>query len=379
MVTAAGHAYPWDVLGDPDFPGRVAKAGLDTVTLAATYHSTRAATPLHPARRLVDARHAALYRPVREAAWAGHRLRPAVPDWVTEPDAFGAAAALLRAAGLRVTAWIVLTHDTRLGRRHPDVAVINCFGESYPYALCPAHADVRRYASTLTAEALRGAGVDAVSLEACGQLGVDHLGHHEKTAGAFTAYEKRLLSVCCCTACRAAWRRAGADDEGMVAALRAALSGGAPLDEGRSALILATRHAHTDALRAEVLAAVRLAAPGAPVVLHAGPDPWATGPSPGLTATAAGDVDALLVPAWPADEATAALVAAAASHGRPVDAYVTVLSDVDRKKLVAHVRRLRDAGADRFSLYHLGLAPAARQPLFTDLLAAVLSHRRIGS
>ncbi|GAA0798403.1 hypothetical protein [Spirilliplanes yamanashiensis] len=370
MVTASGHAYPWDVLGDPEFPGRVRRAGLGTVTLAATYHSTRAATPLHPHRQVVDARYAALYRPVRPEAWDGHLLTPAAPDWLAEPDPFGAAAGLLRAAGLKVTAWIVLTHSTRLGLAHPRVAVVNCFGESYPYALCPAHPEVRRYAATLAAEALRGAPVDAVSLEACGQLGVDHLGHHEKTAGAWTAEARRLLSVCCCAACRAAWRAAGADDEALVAALRrgARTAGAPPFDD---AVLLAVRQAHTDALRAEVLAAVRAAAPGVPVTLHASPDPWATGPSPGLTPSAADDVDALLVPAWPTGPETAELVAAAAKHGRPVDAYVTVLSDADGETLVAHARRLRDAGASRLSLYHLGLAPAWRQVLFGDVLDAV--------
>ena len=43
--------------------------GIGEVSLAATYHGTRAATPLHPAHRLVEAPHAALYRPVRESAW----------------------------------------------------------------------------------------------------------------------------------------------------------------------------------------------------------------------------------------------------------------------------------------------------------------------
>lgn len=61
-----GHAYPWDVLGDPSFPDRAAASGVSTVAIAAAYHSTRAATPLHPHHQLVDARYAALYRPVRD-------------------------------------------------------------------------------------------------------------------------------------------------------------------------------------------------------------------------------------------------------------------------------------------------------------------------
>lgn len=53
MVRIAGHAYPWDVLGDSDFAGRVRDLGIGDVTLAAAYHATRAATPLHPTHQLV--------------------------------------------------------------------------------------------------------------------------------------------------------------------------------------------------------------------------------------------------------------------------------------------------------------------------------------
>ena len=51
----AGHAYPWDVLDDPSFAGRARDLGVDTVTMAASYHSTRAATPLHPRHQVVAA------------------------------------------------------------------------------------------------------------------------------------------------------------------------------------------------------------------------------------------------------------------------------------------------------------------------------------
>jgi hypothetical protein len=349
----SGHAYPWDVLGDPGFLARAPRR----VTLAATYHSTRAATPLHPAHRIVDARWAALYRPVRPSAWTGQDLRPLEPTWVRSAsgDPFGEAATLLKRAGHEVTAWIVLTHNTRLGTRRPDVAVVNCFGEPYPYALCPAHAEVRDHAATLAAEAVHDLDLDGVSLEACGQLGVTHLGHHEKTDGAWSPETARLLSICCCTACRGAWVRDGLDPAEVVAALRA----GTPSDEMLAAL-LAVRHRHTDLLRAQVLDGISL-----PVTLHAHPDPWATGPSPGLTRSAASDVDALLVPCWPLGSED--LVRQAASHGRPIDAYVTVLHPMDPAALAPHVRALRAAGADRFSLYHLGLAPAWRQDLFATI------------
>jgi hypothetical protein len=370
----AGHAYPWDVLGDPDFPGRVHDLGIGTVALAAAYHSARAATPLHPSRQVVLAEYAALYRPVRPAAWAGRPLAPKGPLWMAEPDPFGRAASTLREAGLRVSAWIVLTHNSRLGAAHPDRSVTNCFGERYPYALCPSRADVREYAATLAAEALRDVPVDEVSLEACGQLGLTHLCHHEKTDDAWTPTAIRLLSVCCCGGCRALWPDAGLDPDRVVADLRAAVhaeAAGQPSDVDGLDAVLSVRHAVTDALRRQVLASVADVAPGVPVTLHGHPDPWATGASPGLTATAAAEVDAVLVPAWPTTAATAEVVArAAAVVSQPIDAYVTVLPPADADRLVEHVRRLRAAGAARLSLYHLGLAPRWRQPYLRQLVEA---------
>jgi hypothetical protein len=361
MVT--GHAYPWDVLGDPDFPDRVLGHGLEEVTLAAAYHSTRAATPLHPAHQVVEARYAALYRPVREPVWHGRRLRPLAPDWLADPDPFGRSAELLRAAGLRVSAWIVLTHNTRLGSACPELSVTNCFGDRYSYALCPSHAEVREYAATLAAECVADVAVDGVSLEACGQLGLIHNSHHEKTDGAWTPEAVRLLSVCCCAACRADWVTRGLDPAEVLDLLRAAVRGAGELPEPVAAELLATRHAATDLLRAEVLERL-----SAPVTLHAHPDPWATGASPGLTPSAADDVAALLIHAWATAPATADLITAAATTGTPVDAYVTVLPPTTPDDLTAHLRRLRAAGARDLALYHLGLAPAWRQSLITNIL-----------
>ncbi len=64
------YLYPWDLLGDPDAVPRLLAAGLEQVRVAAAYHSVRAATPPHPRHRFVLAETSALYRPLREAAWA---------------------------------------------------------------------------------------------------------------------------------------------------------------------------------------------------------------------------------------------------------------------------------------------------------------------
>jgi len=352
MVSLTGHAYCWDVLGDPAFADRAAGLGLDAVALAAAYHSVRAATPLHPRHQVVDARYAALYRPVRESVWRSLRLRPLAPDWMDGPDPFRVAASVLSARGLDVVAWVVLTHNTRLGTKHPDVAVVNCFGDRYPYALCPSWEEVRDYATLLAAEAVHDVPVSAVSLEACGQLGVVHAGHHDKTAGAWSETARRWLSVCCCAACRRSWDAAGADPERVVAQLRAAVHTGSPVDDAQT--IVDTRLQAADAMRRQCAAALG----GTPVRLHASLDRWATGPSPGYAAATPGH---LMLNAWAVSPEPVAAVEAAVRQGHTVHAYVTALPPTSAAELPDHVRALVAAGASGINLYHLGLAPPSGQ------------------
>src|SRR5205823_2910117 len=120
-------------------------------------------------------------------------------------DSAGEAVAELNRAGVPAAAWLVLTHDSRLGLRFPDVAVRNCFGESYPWALCPSHDEVREYAARLAGEALAGLDVSSVVLEACGQLGATHQCQHEKTDAVWSPAAARLLSIFCCDACASGW------------------------------------------------------------------------------------------------------------------------------------------------------------------------------
>jgi len=372
-VPVVGYAYPWDVIGDPMFADRARGLGVSKVALAAAYHTTRAATPLHPEHRIVEARSAALYRPVRAEAWDGARLVPPAATWVAAEDPYSEAASFLAEAGFDVAAWIVLTHSTLLGEANPDLAVVNCWGEPYAYALCARHEDVRRYAETLAAEAVRDTPTTTVILEACGQLGFGHGGHHEKTDGAYDAATQQLLSICCCASCREDWVDRGLDAEDTVAVLRAATgadSSGATVDATALDTILSSRHAAADELRRRVIAAVREAAPDVvEIALHAQPDPWATGASPGLTPTTADDVDLVVSFCWPTTEAsvdTGRRLAEAVSGKAAAAAYVTVLPPTTEDAFGGHVRALVDAGIDQIHLYHLGLAGADRQHLLAE-------------
>jgi hypothetical protein len=163
-VQIGAYLYPWDVDGDPAAADRIAGLGLTEVTLAAAYHTVRAVTPFHPEHRIVT-RDAAVYYRTDAARWSGSGLRPAEAE---PAGSFERAAQRLRAAGITVTAWLVLAHNSRLGAAAPEHTVRNAFGDRYPWALCAASPAVGEYAAAVAAEAAALDGAGAVELEACG-------------------------------------------------------------------------------------------------------------------------------------------------------------------------------------------------------------------
>ena len=376
QVTA--YLYPWDVIGDPGLVPRLSSAGLGHVTLAGAYHSVRAATPQHPQHRFVTAETAALYRPVRASVWAGRRLSPLDAPWTGVDDPLAEAVDALVTGGVRASAWVVLTHNSALGREHRDLVVRNCFGDAYEWALCPANEEVREYAALLATEAVKGLPFEGISIEAWGQLGVEHGSHHDKTADAYSPLSQLILSICCCDACRRAWSVAGLDPQAVVLALRAGLEAarhasrarpedvlGAPL----AAALLATRRASVDSLLDEVLAELSPESTSRRVTLHAQTDPWATGASPGLTPASARRAHSVLVPVQATSpdngkvtDAARALVA----NGVNVAAYVSLLGPIERQGLEVRVR----AGADELHLYHFGLANEEQLELFSLLASS---------
>ncbi|MGK3208351.1 hypothetical protein [Amycolatopsis sp. MEPSY49] len=368
-MKVTGYAYPWDVL-ESGFASRVRDLGVDEVAVALSYHSARAATPWSASRTSVVARHAAFYRPV-SGGWG--TLRPSTPDWVTSEDSGGDAVRLLNEAGIPAAAWIVLTHNSQLGYEHPDVVVRNCFGEAYPWALCPSQPAVREYAAKLTAQAVAGLELSSVILEACGPLGAVHQHQHEKTDGVWAPAVARLLSICCCDACAASWDLdADTVRAQLVEEVRRLVATGDlgvtadGLPPSLTSMLLRVRQEATDALRAAVLAVLPA---GIRVVLHGALDPWVTGALPGLTPSAADDVDAVVLFGWA--PATGAEAVAAAREALPervaIGSYITAVAAAPVPDIAAYAGELAKAGAAELHLYHLGLAGPGR---WSDLATA---------
>ncbi|MEO3788751.1 hypothetical protein ABGB14_00975 [Nonomuraea sp. B10E15] len=373
MVNVA-YVYPWDVVGDPSAPERLAGLGVEAVALAASYHSTRAATPYHPAHRVLDVPHSAFYLPVRPSSWS--RLVPASPTWTPE-DAYLRARDALKAAGLQVHAWTVLTHNSHLGTAHPDLTVRNAFGDPFPYALCPAHEDVIEYCERLVQEILTVGEPDGLILEACGPMGFGHQSVHEKTSGAdWTPADIDLLSLCFCTACADRYPPNARDR------VRAAIDRTLPaetshrtIDEALDRLADEVRAVRTElsaSLRERLITVARSASPAVTITLHANPDPWAAGAFAPLPSGEPG-ADVLVANCWgdPAtDAARLTRLTELCGPGQRVGAYVLALPPRpgDAEALADQLSAYAKAGASEFHLYHAGLASPQRLKAMREAL-----------
>ncbi|MFE2029240.1 hypothetical protein ACFW9V_29815 [Streptomyces hygroscopicus] len=383
-MRASAFVYPWDVVGDPDAARRIADLGVQQVTLASAYHSTRALTPRHPDHRIVTARHAAVLYPPDAGRWQGRELRPYRQSWVPGDDPYGEAAAALADAGLEVHTWVVLAHNSRLGEEHPSIAVRNAYGDRYPWAPCVARPEVRAYLVDLAAEAAVRPGAKGTELESCGWYGLAHLHAHDKTGGApLGGAGQYLMSLCFCDSCGAGYEGLGADAEelrrAVVRALRPVWAGETAADGGdragewaeaekllgadRAAVFAAWRDRVASSLRAEVVAAVRAAAEtDFRVLLHADPAPHRSGANVGVDpADVLAQADGVVLPCTGGEAARSAVLPPFVPHRSErtvLAANFTVVtgmggSPATLARDAAHAARL---GADEIRLYHAGLA-----------------------
>src|SRR5205823_13284222 len=161
-------------------------------------------------------------------------LDPPGAEWTGGTDAFGVATAALLAAGLPVHAWVVVNHVDLPGPA--EFAVVNAYGDRYPWALCPAQEAVHQYALGLAGDVAELPGITGVELESFGWYGFDHLSAHDKVGGVkLTGAEEYLFSLCFCDACDAAYRAGGIHPDELRGHVRVALDpafAGAPRPKG---------------------------------------------------------------------------------------------------------------------------------------------------
>ncbi len=210
MTQVSIWAYPWDLhdIGVDAAMDRVAAQGVNTVSLATSYHAGRFLQPGNPRRRVWFPQDGTVYYALDEARWQGAEIRPLQADIVaSEGDYLADLCARRDAGGPAVSCWTVCLHNTRLGMAHPGHVMRSAHGDPHSYALCPSSPAARAYVTGMVAEVTERYRPDRIELESPDFMGFDHGFHHEKDGLGLLEEETFLLGVCFCDHCTA---RAGA-------------------------------------------------------------------------------------------------------------------------------------------------------------------------
>jgi hypothetical protein len=374
-MDVGAYIYPWDVVGDPAAADLLGGLGLSHVTMAAVYHSVRALTPRHPKHRIVVAEHTAAYYPLSTERWEQSALYPPRAAWTGGTDTFSAAVGALRAAGVGVHAWAVVNHVDLPG--NAEFAIVNAYGDRYPWALCPAQDAVQEYAVGLAGDISDLPGITGVELESFGWYGFDHLSAHDKTSGVrLTAAEQYLFSLCFCDGCDNAYRANGIGPVELRATVTGALdpvfAGGRrpeqPDDEVAaidallgvelSAAVRSMRDTVAERYRTAVVDAIRFARPELAVLAHASPQAHRYAAFTGMDTTRAGIFDGLVVNCW---QGTGILGATLAGTEVPVLASLLAVDGMGGRPdtLADQGLAALAAGAAGLRIYHAGLANSA--------------------
>jgi len=185
----------WDVAdeGVTAVFDRLERSGLNGILLATSYHAGRFLLPHNPKRKVYILEDGTVYFEPGSNRYG--TIMPRRNSLLNQLDMLRAAEDESAKRNMRVSSWTVLLHNTPLGSQHPDVAIVNAFGDRYVSSLSPAHPDARTYIVNLCGDLTHNHDLNAIELESYEYMGFEHDYHHEKIGIQLTPLLNFLLSL----------------------------------------------------------------------------------------------------------------------------------------------------------------------------------------
>lgn len=206
MSYKAIYTYAWDLAeeGVSKAVGQFEALGLDTVTIAGSYHAGKFLRPHGRAGKVYFPEDGTVYFKANPARYGA--IKPVANSLLSSQDVLRELTSQER---MKTNVWLVLLHNTLLGSAHPDSAVSNAFGDRYVYNLCPSAPDARTYAIGLAQDVTETYPVSGLSMETPGFLPYAHGFHHEFALNRPNRWLDSQLGLCFCPHCLKGAKAAG--------------------------------------------------------------------------------------------------------------------------------------------------------------------------
>jgi hypothetical protein len=198
MSYRAIYAYAWNLAdeGVAEVIGTVGALGIDTITVAGSYHAGKFVHPHGRSGKVYFPEDGTVYFTADPARYG--TIKPVLNSLVHERDILRE---LAESRQVAANAWLVLLHNSRLGELHPQSTVTNAFGDRYIYSLCPSAPDAREYAIAVCKDVTDNYPVTGITLETPGFLPYAHGYHHEFAMVRSNPWLDSRLGLCFCDHC----------------------------------------------------------------------------------------------------------------------------------------------------------------------------------
>jgi hypothetical protein len=198
MSYKAIYSYAWDLAetGVGVAIDEFLALGLDTVTIAGSYHAGKFLRPHGKAGKVYFPEDGTAYFHTDASRYGA--IKPLPNSLLADRDVLSELTADGRMAS---NVWLVLLHNTALGMAHPDSVVRNAFWDPYYYNLCPSAPEARAYARGLAKDVTESYPVAGLSMEAPGFTPYAHGYHHEFALMRSNPWLENLLGLCFCDHC----------------------------------------------------------------------------------------------------------------------------------------------------------------------------------
>jgi hypothetical protein len=217
MSHRAIYAYPWNLAdeGVSAVIGSVRGLGIDTITVAGSYHAGKFLQPHGRQGKVYFPDDGTVYFRADGSRYG--EIKPILSSLVRERDVLSELASNPEVA---TNVWMVLLHNSRLGALHPLSTVRNAFGDRYVYSLCPSAPEARQYAIALCKDVADNYAVSGITIETPGFLPYAHGYHHEFAMVPPNTWLNARLGLCFCDHCAESAGAAGIDALALQASVR---------------------------------------------------------------------------------------------------------------------------------------------------------------
>lgn len=200
---AVMYAYPWDLYdhGVERSLDELDACGIDAVQLSFSYHVATFFNPRNPRRKIRFGEPGVLEFDPAASLSSSWPFDPPVAPEVNGSEYLDELLAAMAGRRFDVIAWVVYLYNHNLARQHPDLSVVNAFGDRNGAQLCPANPVVQGYVDALTNAVLHTPGLSGFVTESLSFLPYDYGFLNLKSAVTPSVDLGRLLSLCFCEHC----------------------------------------------------------------------------------------------------------------------------------------------------------------------------------